>query len=127
VLESADTTATTEAALLAEVGETPPEETYRKKRMTIGGWLAVGWLVFITAACILAPVLPLDPPTGPNAPDYENFGVGPMTAGHVLGTDDNGRDVLSRVIWGGRASMKDAEGHVFNSKLICGILCMVSG
>jgi peptide/nickel transport system permease protein len=126
VLESADTNAaTTEAATLAAVGETPPpEETYRKKRMTIGAWLAVCWLAFITAVCLLAPVLPLDDPI---EFDYENYGVGPLTGGHLLGTDDGGRDVLSRVIWGGRASLLIGVGAIFVGVLVGGFLGLVAG
>ncbi len=30
----------------------------------------------------------------------------PPSAAHLLGTDDLGRDILSRVIWGGRISLQ---------------------
>lgn len=40
----------------------------------------------------------------PNTSDIYNF-LAPPDAKHWLGTDDRGRDVLSRVIWGTRVSM----------------------
>ena len=37
---------------------------------------------------------------------------GIFSPGHILGSDDSGRDVLSRVIWGARASLLIAVGSV---------------
>jgi peptide/nickel transport system permease protein len=57
-------------------------------------------LVFVGMAC-LAPVLA---PYDPFAADWGSLRQAPSAA-HWLGTDDLGRDVLSRVIWGSRASL----------------------
>ena len=55
----------------------------------------------LAAACFLAPVLPL---TDPNLVDMtEKFGA--MSLDHPLGTDYMGRDLLSRVLWGGRTTL----------------------
>ena len=89
-----------------------PVKARRKSRVGFAGWISIGWLGFITIVSALAPVLPLDPPVGPNAPDFENIGVGPFTGGHILGTDDIGRDVLSRLVWGSRASLLVAVGAI---------------
>jgi glutathione transport system permease protein len=40
----------------------------------------------------------------PAAPDYNNVLAGPSAA-HWLGTDSYGRDIFSRIIWGGRISL----------------------
>src|SRR6202007_1258183 len=40
----------------------------------------------------------------PSAPDYDNV-LSPPTLAHLFGTDSYGRDILSRVIWGGRISL----------------------
>ena len=45
---------------------------------------------------VLASVLPLK---APNFQDYSAVNVGP-SARHLLGTDDLGRDLLSRIIFG---------------------------
>jgi peptide/nickel transport system permease protein len=128
VLESRDTTTDVVAAPAVVVeAETPPDEQIPKRRLTIGAWLAIGWLVFIITICALAPVLPLKPPIGPKANDFRNLGVGPGTAGHWLGTDDNGRDVLSRVIWGGRASLLVGFGAIAFGVLIGGLFGLIAG
>lgn len=53
---------------------------------------------------VSAPLLPLP---DPNAQDVASRLVGPG-AGHPFGTDQLGRDILSRVVWGGRASVPAA-------------------
>ena len=64
----------------------------------IGGMLVLG--VFVVA--IFAPwIAPYDP----SAIDIKNILVGP-SAVHPFGTDDLGRDVLSRMIWGSRVSLE---------------------
>lgn len=55
----------------------------------------------ITAAVILAPVLAPHPPL---AQDLLHAQAGP-SAGHPLGTDGLGRDVLSRLLYGGRPTL----------------------
>lgn len=64
-------------------------------------WALIGILAFIVLASALAPVLA---PYDPNAIDMARILEGPSMA-HWLGTDNLGRDVLSRVMYGGRQSM----------------------
>ncbi len=66
----------------------------------IGAFLVLAWV----ALALLAPILPLQDPL---AQSRGMKMVGPLTEGlngnfHWLGTDDKGRDVLSRLIWGSR-------------------------
>ncbi len=69
----------------------------RNPRMVIGGAVVAAWLL----AAALAPwVAPYDP----IRQDVSDALLPPGPA-HWLGTDDLGRDVLSRVIWGGRVSL----------------------
>ena len=59
---------------------------------------ALGFLALIVLAAILAPWI------APHNPLQQDLGArvaGPSGA-HLLGTDDVGRDVLSRLIWGTR-------------------------
>jgi len=69
----------------------------RNKTATIGGVMAV----FIVLVAIFAPLLsPYDP--------LEQDSVVRLTgssAAHWLGTDDFGRDVYSRILWGSRVSL----------------------
>jgi peptide/nickel transport system permease protein len=70
-----------------------------RDRVAIGG---VGILVIITVLCAVAPIIA---PYDPDAVDAVHR-LAPVGApGHVLGTDDLGRDILSRLIWGGRVSL----------------------
>lgn len=66
--------------------------------------LAMGWLLVLVIAGILAPFIS---PYDPTASDVMNRLQG-MTAQHWLGTDDLGRDLLSRAIWGARIALTAA-------------------
>ncbi|MEJ2655519.1 MAG: dipeptide/oligopeptide/nickel ABC transporter permease/ATP-binding protein [Acidihalobacter sp.] len=58
--------------------------------------LAVGALVLLT------PILPLQPP---DATNLGNSLLPALSPGHLLGTDQLGRDMLSRLLWGTRLSI----------------------
>ena len=66
--------------------------------------LSVIGIVIIFLMFSLAAFAPLLAPYDPNAPDFYNLLKGP-SAKHWLGTDDLGRDLLSRIIYGARISM----------------------
>ena len=57
----------------------------------------------VTLAAALAPVIA---PYPPDANDFDAVLAPPLTPGHPCGTDELGRDVCSRVVWGARASMQ---------------------
>lgn len=71
----------------------------RRNRLALTG--AVIAAVFILAA-LLAPLIA---PYDPAQPDFQNVLAEPSAA-HWLGTDDLGRDQLSRIVHGARASMQ---------------------
>ena len=77
-------------------------------------------LAILTLAAILAPVLT---PYDPNAQDFDMIGA-PSWA-HPLGTDDLGRDLLSRLIHGGRISLFVGTSTVLMA-LLAGIVLGVS-
>jgi peptide/nickel transport system permease protein len=66
----------------------------------VGTGLAITLVVLIFA--LAAPVLA---PYDPNEQDYLAI-TEPPSAAHLLGTDDIGRDVLSRIIYGSRVSLE---------------------
>lgn len=68
-------------------------------RLATVGLFIVLLVVLISA---LAPLLPLQ---NPNATLLANRLRPPGTEGHILGTDELGRDILSRLIWGTRISL----------------------
>jgi peptide/nickel transport system permease protein len=69
----------------------------RRPPALVGGALAT----LIVSAALAAPILS---PFAPEANDFTALLVAPLAGTHLLGTDELGRDVLSRVIWGARAS-----------------------
>jgi peptide/nickel transport system permease protein len=68
--------------------------------------LAVAGFVVALAFILVAIFAPWIAPYSPDATDFNATLAPPFTPGHVLGTDELGRDVLSRIIWGSRASIE---------------------
>ena len=80
---------------------TPLGEFWRRFRRQKVAMVALGVILVIAFAAIFAPwVAPFEPAT----PDYDHILEGPSLL-HYFGTDAYGRDVLSRIIWGGRVSL----------------------
>ena len=71
--------------------------------------LAVGSLAFVLLLITLAVIAPLLEHFGllqdPTAQDVVNNYLGPGASHHIFGTDDLGRDVLSKVIFGSQVSL----------------------
>lgn len=67
--------------------------------------LATGGLGVILLLILWASLAPFVLPHDPAAIDYYNTFLPPGTPGHILGTDDLGRDVLARLTDGGRISL----------------------
>ncbi|MGZ3410411.1 MAG: ABC transporter permease [Xanthobacteraceae bacterium] len=63
--------------------------------------LSISYLVILIVVSLLAPVIA---PYPPNAQDVSQLLL-PPDGSHWLGTDDLGRDVLSRLLWGAPNSM----------------------
>jgi peptide/nickel transport system permease protein len=61
-------------------------------------WVALGWLALVGLGALLAPLLA---PAGPLAADTDRSLL-PPGWDRPLGTDLFGRDVLARLLWGGR-------------------------
>jgi peptide/nickel transport system permease protein len=66
--------------------------------------LAMAALAILVILAILAILAPWISPFDPNAVDLAQFRKGPSGA-HWLGTDEAGRDVLSRLLYGARVSL----------------------
>ncbi|MBN8629757.1 MAG: ABC transporter permease [Rhodobacterales bacterium] len=81
------------------------------------GGLAGLWLLLVIAAALLAPVL------SPYAYDVQDLpnAYQPASAAHWLGTDEFGRDLLTRLIWGARTSLSVAATAIAIS-VLCGMV-----
>ncbi|HVB10134.1 MAG TPA: ABC transporter permease, partial [Bacillota bacterium] len=86
---------------LAEA-ERPIKSPQQRRRAAL--WTLVPSMVFLGAACVAAILAPALAPHDPNASQLL-AALQPPSASHLLGTDNLGRDVLSRVIYGARVSL----------------------
>jgi len=66
--------------------------------------MAVAGGIIVAALFLIAVLAPLISPYNPNDIDRKHV-LEPPGVSHPLGTDDLGRDVLSRMIWGARISL----------------------
>ena len=91
-------------ASAAEVVESPQAGRRFWRAFLADHWAVAGlaFLVVIIAAAIFAPLVA---PQSPDAQDLLAINASPSLH-HLLGTDDLGRDILSRIIWGGRVSLR---------------------
>ncbi|HHV41829.1 MAG TPA: ABC transporter permease, partial [Clostridiaceae bacterium] len=87
--------------------------------------LAMVSLFFLSFVILVSIIAPLIAPYHPDRITGD-FGAGPGN-GHLLGTDDVGRDVLSRVIYATRVSLLVGVLATFISTVIGVVLGLVSG
>jgi peptide/nickel transport system permease protein len=111
------------AAILAG----PPVVVERRlpawRRLGWSFWTAVSWLALVTVAALLGPLLPF---ADPNVQDLASQGAGPG-AGHVLGTDSLGRDMLSRLVAGARISLTVGYASTLLGMLAGTLLGLLAG
>jgi peptide/nickel transport system permease protein len=90
-----------ETSAMADAGESPAARALRRLLRRKGAVLGLVVLALFIAAAVLAPLIA---PYDPNAQTWTAVRRAPSAA-HWFGTDDVGRDVLTRVIYGARASL----------------------
>ena len=88
--------------------------------------LAMTGLALVAGQVLLALLAPVLAPYAPSAIDYRAMLQEP-TAAHLLGTDDLGRDILSRLIYGARISMGVSVGAVLGAILVGVPIGLVTG
>lgn len=81
------------------------------------------FLILITVVAVLAPLIA---PYGPGAADFANTQAGP-SAQHLLGTDQLGRDILTRIIYGARVSLLVALAVVAIAGLVGITVAVLAG
>jgi len=67
--------------------------------------LALAAGVALVAAVLVAALAPWLPLPDPDTVDTPNRLRPPLSGGHALGTDEFGRDLLARLVWGARVSL----------------------
>lgn len=94
-------------------------------RKKLGGlfWVATGWIVLLIVLALIAGLLPIP---DPDAVGLALPGQGPSWH-HLLGTDDLGRDLFARVIYGSRVSLSVGFFSIVFGLLLGGALGLVAG
>jgi glutathione transport system permease protein len=88
-------------ALTATTLRSPSAEFWRRFRRKRVALVSGCVILLLILAAIGAPWIA---PYGPATPDYDNVLAGPSWL-HICGTDTFGRDIWSRILWGGRISL----------------------
>jgi peptide/nickel transport system permease protein len=88
---------------VAKTEALPPKRSrvWAKLRGNLAAMFGAAIVTFFIVVALLAPVLPIP---GPAETDWGAVRKAPSAA-HWLGTDEIGRDILSRMIWGAQASL----------------------
>jgi peptide/nickel transport system permease protein len=92
--------------------ETLPEQGHNKRiseferflRVMFSRWVVIFGTIVIISAVLVAIFAPQLAPYDPNKISLREM-IQPPSAKHILGTDEMGRDVLSRVIYGSRIAV----------------------
>ena len=113
----------TDVATTAVTGS-QPEVAPRQRRHNVALWLSLSWLILVVASAVLAPWLgfiddPHKPLSGPpeQGPSWSNW----------FGTDQLGRDMFARSVWGGRLSLSIAGPAVGIGIVVGGVMGVVAG
>src|SRR5207248_2982841 len=112
-----------EVALTAAGLRSPSAEfwrRFRRKRVALASGCVILLLILAAAAA------PWIAPYGPATPDYDNVLAGPSWQ-HLCGTDTFGRDILSRILWGGRISLTVGFVSVALGGMVGVVLGLISG
>lgn len=122
-----DQSTATLASLSGDLTSTPPRSPWsiavaRFRR----SWLAMFGLVIIVVVTVITIFAGAIAPYGENEIDLFNITAQP-SAEHVLGTDELGRDELSRLLYGGRISLSVGIGAALISAFLGIIVGAVAG
>lgn len=122
---SAATTTAQRATLSAAAEARAPEQTRRRwsffNPLLVGGLLIVG---LVAAFCL---IYPLVSPWSPTEPNFANPTFAPSSWAHPLGTDNFGRDTLTRLAYGGRIDLVIALAATLVTLIVGGFLGLLSG
>ncbi|MFI0817593.1 ABC transporter permease [Streptomyces sp. NPDC021098] len=94
--------------------------TRRRRSASLKLWTGAVCTLLVVLPVALAQLLPLP---GANAQDLSRRRLPPLTDGHLFGTDQLGRDLLSRVLHGGQVSLSIGVLAV----LVSGLIGIVAG
>ena len=94
---------------------------FKRNKVAVVGLVIVALILFMG---IFADVLA---PYDPNVYDVSNMYAKPGSPGHLFGTDELGRDLLSRIIYGARTSVVISVGSTCMGGIIGILIGMIAG
>jgi peptide/nickel transport system permease protein len=98
---------------------------WRQFRARRSGMLGLGILIFFVVVALAAPLLA--DPSGLDVTKATGPILSPPSAGYPLGTDENGRSVLTLLIWGARISLFVGLLATLISMVIGTLIGLISG
>ncbi|MDA8379951.1 MAG: ABC transporter permease [Actinomycetota bacterium] len=93
-----------------------------KRKLGVVFWIAVAWICLVVVMAVFAGLLPIDGPY--NLSYLSKLG---SSFSHPFGTDELGRDLFSRVIFGSRVSLEVGFGSIFLGLLVGGFAGLIAG
>ncbi|HXP22144.1 MAG TPA: ABC transporter permease [Streptosporangiaceae bacterium] len=121
---SQTTWATNPSAMLLTVAERAARRTRRSGRRRLVLLAGLAMLAVAIVATIGAPLLISQSPT---ALDVLRPLAPPVASGHLLGTDQYGRDILARILYGGRIDLAIAFGATSVTLVFGTVVGLVAG
>ncbi len=116
------------------LGTASNEELLKRERRANSAWsklkrnkTAMVGLIIVCFMIFIAVFAPLIAPCDPTAMNPVDAFLKPGSPGHLLGTDNIGRDLLSRIIYGARVSLLVAFGGTVVAGTIGVLLGLVAG
>ena len=97
---------------------------FRRHRLAIVGAVVI---IAICLVAILAPLLHLQDPNAIDQVNWVGNPLAPGVAGHLLGTDENGRDLLARLVFGAQISLQVALFAVLMELSIGTVIGAIAG
>lgn len=108
--------------------ETIPDSAFKQgARALLRDRMAVLGLLTLLAAAFAAIAAPVLAPYDPNAGDGASILAPPFTANHWLGADEQGRDILSRILFGARLAFPEAVIPVVCAAIAGTFLGLIGG
>lgn len=104
----------------SEPSSRPRRQAWRRFRRNRLATISLALVILLVLAAIAAPLVA---PFGYAKTDYSHILVGPGTAGHLLGTDQLGRDIVSRLVFGLRTALLVSGG----ANLLALVIAMLVG
>jgi peptide/nickel transport system permease protein len=115
-------------ATTGATGGAPPGKAVKLKRtykgFRLGFWIAAAWMTLVSLLALFASVLWF---VKPYAKTYTDCGGGGPSAEHWLGCDNIGRDLFSRIVYGGQVSLFIGLMVVLLALLVGGSIGLIAG